>query len=120
MSWKFWKHDQQTAPGQAGPEKLSKPKEIPGPVGRELVVKYGQDPDFIWNLKSVSRPQPEKKHCFDVRVFSESQAATAQIRVKDFHSLDDHPELILFEGWYNNREYIAKVAPKAAPTVKAA
>ena len=43
------------------------------------------------------------KDTFEVRVFDGTQAASQKITVKDYDSLNGHPELILYDGWYNNR-----------------
>lgn len=86
----FWKSKQN------GAEKLPRPKEIPGPLGQHLVVKEGKDPDWVWNLKSVARPAGNK--VFYCRVFSQAQTDKAGVQVRDWDSLDLHPELIVWEG----------------------
>jgi hypothetical protein len=65
-----------------------------------MVVEEKQDPDVVWNLKGVLRPT-EKKKAFYCRVFSEAQAAQAGVKVKNWHSLDDHSALILWEGYFD-------------------
>jgi len=88
----FWKKDKNALPG---------PKGLPNPVGRDIVTILGGDPDRVWNqFKAVIRPREEKQDTFDVRVFDEGQASSQRITVKDYNSLTDHPELILYEGWY--------------------
>lgn len=93
----FWK---KKSPGEI---KLSRPKTIPDPVGRFLVVKLGQNPDWVWNLKSVVKPRGEEKNSFDVRVFDSAQQSSQGVTVKNYNSLDEHPELILFDGWFNKK-----------------
>ena len=39
----------------------------------------------------------------DVRVFDPRQAMMAKVAVKDFSSLDDRRELILYEGTFNRK-----------------
>ena len=46
-------------------------------------------------------PKEEEKDTFEVRVFNEAQAASQKVIVKDYNSLSEHPELILYEGWFN-------------------
>ena len=82
-------------------EKLAGPKELPFPVGRDIVVQLNKDPDWVWSLKAVVRSNPGGKKVFDVRVFSDNAAAAKKVKVKDYTSLDEHPELILFEGWFD-------------------
>jgi hypothetical protein len=36
-------------------------------------------------------------------VFDESQVAAKGVRIKDYMSLDEHPEPILFNGWYDKK-----------------
>ena len=87
----FWKK-------RGGP---SKPKDIPDIVGGHLVTDYNQNPDWVWKLKAVKRPRQESKNAFDVRVFDDIEAATKKVKVYDYTTLDDHQELILFEGWFD-------------------
>jgi len=104
MNWKFWQKEPAKVTGsEAKPEKLQGPRDIPEPVGRDLVVKLSKDPDWVWSLKSVLRHRQDKKDVYDVRVFNSNDAAMKKIAVKNFTSLDEHPELILFEGWYNKK-----------------
>ncbi|MFW6147458.1 MAG: hypothetical protein ACOC6B_03595 [Thermodesulfobacteriota bacterium] len=120
MSWNFLK--KKTATTEQSKEKIEKlprPKDIPEPVGRCLVVDLGKDPDWVWQLKSVVRAQAEK-NCYDVRIFDESQVGLKGIRVKDYTTFDQHPELILFEGWYDKRSNKAKMQEPQLPTPKAA
>ena len=120
MSWKFWgKKDEKTGDSGERPIKLPRPKDIPGTVGRYLVVDLGQDPEWVWNLKGAVRPKNGIKDAYDVRVFSDNDASMRRVVVKDYHSLDEHPDLILFDGWFNKKTNEAriekKVVPKATP-----
>ena len=94
---------------------LFPPKSIPDAVGRYLVVSLGKNPDWVWNLKTVMRSNEGDKDTFEVRVFDQSQAADKGIKVRDYNSLSEHPEMILYEGWFNKRTYEAKVQPKEKP-----
>lgn len=57
---------------------------------------------MIWKYKAVVRPRGESKNAFDVRVFDDVETATKKIKIEDYTSFDAHPELILFEGWFDN------------------
>jgi len=46
----------------------------------------------------VVRPA-EKKKAFYCRVFDPAQAIQAGVKIKDWTSLDNHPNLILWEGY---------------------
>jgi hypothetical protein len=88
----FWKKSKSGLPG---------PKGLPNPVGRDIVTELGGNPDRIWNLMAVMRPKEGEKDSFEVRVFDPAQAASQKIAVKDYDSLTEHPELILYEGWFD-------------------
>jgi hypothetical protein len=81
---------------------LPGPKAIPDTVGRHMVVQEKADPDWVWQLRGVVRPAGGKK-TFYCRVFNEAQVAQAGVKVKDWTSLNDHPALILREGYFNEK-----------------
>jgi hypothetical protein len=122
MMWKLWKKGgEREDASKAKVQKVSKPKDIPEPVGRYLIVELGQNPDWVWHLKSVMRPRQEEKDCYDVRVFDEGKAAQKNVTVKDYTSLDEHPELILYEGWFDKRSYKVEIEEKKiSPLTRAA
>ncbi len=95
----FWK--KKAATSEPKVEKLQGPKDIPDIVGGHLVVDFKQNPDWVWKLKSVKRRRQESKDAFDIRVFDEVEAAASKVKVQDYTTLDEHPELILFEGWFD-------------------
>ena len=102
MHWKFWQRQTTNGlpPAPAG-EKLPKPKDLPQQIGMFLIVNDKLDPDYVWALKCVVRPRPERKRYFDFRIFDPVQAANAKFHVINYTSLDSHPELILFKGRYD-------------------
>ena len=94
-------------------EKLPRPKEIPKLVGRNLVVEKKQDPDWIWKLKGVVRKRlQEGKDTFDVGIFDEAQVSVKNVTVKDYNSLDEHPDLILYEGWFDKKSMKVQIKEK--------
>ena len=96
----FWKKKAVTSEPKV--KKLPGPKYMPDIEGGHLVTDYKQNPDYIWKLKAVVRPRQESKNAFDCRVFDDVEAATKSIKIENYTSLDEHPELILFEGWFDN------------------
>jgi hypothetical protein len=80
--------------------KLPGPRGVPDPVGSSLVVQHKEDPNWAWALKAVLKPKAEKG-IFEIRVFSDQTAIAAKVSVKDFNSLDGHPDLILYDGIYD-------------------
>ncbi len=102
MGWQFWKKsDKQAEAGGHGGEKLPKPKDVPDYVGPYLVVNLGKDSDWVWSLKGAWRKKEESKNVFLIRVFDERMTGSSGVSVKNYTSLDDHPELVLYEGWFN-------------------
>ena len=101
----FWKKKPATGePSKPKAEKLSGPEGIPTPVGSHLVVSLKQDPNWVWALKCVKRPKAEGgKDVFDFRVFSSAKVAAREVNVKDYTSLDEHPDLILYQGWFDKK-----------------
>jgi len=99
----FWKRKETNE----GEEKLPGPKGIPELVGRYMVVEEKKGPNWVWKLKGVVRPAGKKK-AFYCRVFDEAQVAQVGVKVKDWTSLDEHPELILWEGYFDKETNIAR------------
>ena len=73
------------------------------------MVDLGQDPDWVWQLKGVALPREGDKDVFLVRVFSANDAAMKKVDVKNYRSLDEHQDLILFEGWFDKKTMQAEV-----------
>jgi len=82
-----------------GEEKLPGPKDIPEPIGMYMVAELHNNPDWVWSLKGVIHKVG--KNGFYCRVFDEVQTSKAGVKVKDWISLDAHPELILWEGYHD-------------------
>lgn len=118
MEWKFWRRNKTDIPGPgAHGAKLPGPKELPQAIGQYLVTTGKQDPDWIWSLRCVVRLREGNKSVVDFRVFSPVQAGTRGVRITHFLSLDDLPELILFQGVLDkasNQVKLHKGAPDLA------
>ena len=100
MFWK-WKETKE------GDVKLPGPKGIPELVGRYMVVEEKKDPNWVWKLKAVVRPAGKKK-AFYCRVFDEAQVAQSGVEVKDWTSLDEYPDSILWEGYFDKETNTAR------------
>ncbi len=98
----FWKKKSEA-------NNLPKPTGIPEVVGRYLIVELKRDPDWVWSLKSVLRPHPENKHLFDVHVFEEAIVNQRGAKIINYDSFQDHPGLMLYEGWFNKSTYQVQV-----------
>jgi hypothetical protein len=98
----FWKEKPATEePSKPKAEKLPGPRSIEELVGRHVVVDLKKDPDWVWQLRNVVRRRAGGKHRFDFRVFDEAQAAQKKVKVKDWTTFDQYPELILYQGWFD-------------------
>lgn len=98
--------------------KLPGPKDIPELVGRHLVVQFNQNPDWVWRLMGVVRPRSDGKDRFDFRVFDEAQVAGRKVIVKDYNSLNEHPDLILYQGWFNKKSMTVQIEERKAAESK--
>jgi hypothetical protein len=101
MNWKFWKKESANATAGANGPKLAKPKELPEPVGRKMVTAMKLDPDLVWSLKYVSRPLGDRRNASEFRIFNPETAHQRGIAVKNWTTLDDLPDLILYSGCYD-------------------
>ena len=91
--------------------KLSGPKAIPGLVVNYLVAERKMDPDLVKLLKAVERKSTTETG-FNIRVFDDSEAIARQVQVKDYTSLDGCSDLIIYEGWYDERAKQVKLEEK--------
>ncbi len=82
-------------------EKLSGPRLIPGLVGKYLTTEYKVKPDLVQLLRCTMRRRPQAERAFDCRIFDQSEAEAKEIQVKNYTSLDADPDLILYEGWFD-------------------
>ena len=71
-----------------------------------MVVEEKKDPNWVRNLKGVVRLAGKKK-AFYCRLFDEARLAQAGVKVKDWTSLDENPELIFWEGYFDEETYTA-------------
>ena len=101
MNWNFWKKESPNESVAANGSKLFKPKEVPEPVGRKMVTGMKLDPDLVWSLKYVSRPMGERRNASEFRIFNPETAHQKGIAIKNWTSLDDLPDLILYSGYYD-------------------
>lgn len=93
-----------------GSDRLPGPKGIPDEVGQHLVVGHNENPDWVWRLKSVVKPDGAGAKDFSqIRVFSDTMAIAAKVVIKDYMTLDAYPNLILYEGVFNKKTKTAKL-----------
>ena len=91
--------------------KLSGPKEIPGPVQTYLVAERKMHPDLVKLLKAVELKSATGATS-NIRVFDNSEATAKKVQVKDYTSLDECPDLIIYEGWFDEGTKQVKLEEK--------
>ena len=106
----FWKKKPVNEEGKK--EKLSGPREIPGPVQNYLVAEIKMDPDLVKLLKALIRMGETGEAPLNIRVFDNSEAQARQIEVKDYTSLNEHPDLIIYEGSFDEKSKQVKLEEK--------
>jgi hypothetical protein len=93
-------------------EKLTGPRDIPGPVQNYLVAEGKLDPDLVKLLKAVVRKGEIGEAPLHIRILDNSEAIAKKVQVKDYASLDEHPDLMLYEGWFDERLKQVKLEEK--------
>lgn len=81
-------------------QKLSPPRLIPALVEKYLVSEYKMDVSLVRLLKIVVRKRSQAERAFDCRIFDQSEAEAQELKINDYNTLDQHPDLILYEGHY--------------------
>lgn len=95
------------------------PKDIPPWVYVYLVTTLKVPPDNLASLRSVQKTGFwDSKPVTFIRIYDPLTSEEAR-QVKDFSSLDQHPELVLYEGYWekeSDRVFLERrVAPKPQP-----
>ncbi|MFC1971729.1 hypothetical protein ACFLV0_07425 [Chloroflexota bacterium] len=100
----FWKKKPKTEePSKPKMEKLPGPSSIESILAAKLIVDLTQDPDRVWKLHSVVRRRSGGGERFDFRVFDMARVEATRVEVKDYTSLDDYPELMVYQGWFDTK-----------------
>lgn len=84
-------------------EKLPHPKEIPEIVAKHLTEKMKMTPMFVQILKAVMYPDSRSEKASKIRIFDESETAVKKIKVQNYVTLDQYPNMILYEGWFDKK-----------------
>ncbi|MFH1123020.1 MAG: hypothetical protein V1758_05110 [Pseudomonadota bacterium] len=93
------------------------PVKIDGSLSRQIGSEWGKIsmPGDHWvNYLAVKRAHSENKDIVDVRIFDEFKANEQKVKVFDYTSLDAHPDLILMEGWIDNKSKKSDIKAKKA------
>jgi hypothetical protein len=93
-------------------EKLRGPGVIPELVQKHLVGEMKMDPDLVKLLKALVRKSATGETAFNIRVFDESEAVAKKVQVKDYTSLDEYPDLIIYDGQFDGGSKQVKLEEK--------
>ena len=91
--------------------KLSGLKEIPELVQKYLVAEEKMAPDLVKLLRGVERKSTNGAG-LNIRVFDQSEAIAKKVDIKDYTSLDTSPDLILYEGFFDEGAKQVKLEEK--------
>jgi hypothetical protein len=95
----FW--DKKSGKDEAKEGKLSGPRAIPELVQKHLLAEWKMDPVLVKLLKAVVLKSTTQETGLNIRVFDDSEALAKKVEVKDYTSLDEHPDLIIYDGWFD-------------------
>jgi len=70
------------------------------------------DPDLVKLLRAVIYKKDIKESILNIRIFDESEAVAKKLKVKDYNYLDEHPDLIIYEGWFDEKSKQVKLEEK--------
>ena len=111
LNFKFWSRGK-SGDAPTAHKKASGPKELPQQVGQFLVVKQKEDPDYVWSLRCVMRRREDNRDVSDIRIFSPDEADQMGIRLLNYDSLEAHPNLVIYEGWYDRESKEVRLSSK--------
>lgn len=77
------------------------PGALPKSVFNAIIRDLGHNPKWTRRLSLVAQRWEDDSAIRLIRVFDETIAAETGVDVIDYKSLDSHPELVIFEGWFD-------------------
>jgi hypothetical protein len=93
------------------------PYRVSGSLARVVGEEWGKLPqsnDHWVEYLAISRPHPDDLQVIDVRIYDNWCASQEKVEVKDYSCLDGHPDLVLMEGWYDQKSKRGCIKAKAA------
>ena len=108
MRWKSGQRNQKLkANTHRSVRGLLKPARLPTAAVRYLILQLGHNQAWVKGLKCVMRIKDDLDDTYELRVYDEILAAENGVQVRNYHSLDSYPELIIYEGWIDQNADIA-------------
>lgn len=83
--------------------KLSKPEELPNVIQNYLVSEKKIGANIASLLRMVRLKDETEDELFHIRIFDNSEALAKEIQVQNYKSLDDHQDLIIYQGSFNQK-----------------
>ena len=113
LNLKFWKKEN-GANSTPKVERKFRPKELPQAIGLHLIVRLKQDPDWVWTLRFAIQTRADDRHVVNFRIYDPLEVRNEDVKVVRYESLDEHPELILYEGWFDlsSEQYLCEKKTK--------
>jgi hypothetical protein len=93
----FWKRNDKDQKGA----KLSGPKDIPEIIKKYMAANPIVDAGSVPFLKMVVKGSEKGEKVNDVLIFDPSDAEAREIKVQNFDSLKENPDMIMAEGWFD-------------------
>ncbi len=106
----FW--SKRSEKEEAKEERLRGPHALPGLVQEHLVAERKMDPVLVGLLKDVVLKNATQENGWKIRIFDDSEALAKKVEVKNYTSLDEHPDLIIYDGWFDERSKQVKLEEK--------
>ena len=88
------------------------PIKVPNYIGRRMVEelqKLPQTSNHWVQYKAVIRKQANKPDSYDVRIYDEWETNKKGVKVTNYNSLDAHPDLIQFSGWFDSQTKLVEI-----------
>ncbi len=103
----FGKHNDKE---QKGP-KSSGPKDIPDSVKQYLTSKEIVDPGIVNFLKVVLKNSEKGGSVHDIYIFDPADAEARGVKVHNYDTLRENPNLVIAEGWFDEAAKKVEVTP---------
>ncbi len=106
----FW--SKRSEKEEAKEERLRGPQAVPELVQAHLVAETKMDPVLARVLKDVVLKSATQDNGWKIRIFDDSEALAQKVQVKNYTSLDEHPDLVIYDGWFDERSKQVKLEEK--------
>lgn len=111
----FWKRNDTGRKGA----KLSMPKDIAEIVKKYITSVQMIDSDTLPFLKEVVKSRENDDTISDIYIFDPSDAEARGIKVQNYNTVKENPDLIIAEGWFREAEKKLELTPKnSIPKIK--